>query len=310
MKRILFAISAMSLLMAVSCERVEEPTQEPQMVSISFAMAGEISATDMPLSKGANDDLYAIQIDYYPKNSSTTTHYAYGLFSDLNAATLEVYSDTKYVISAYCIKGGMGDEYDFYLDIPNSYGGSSLASIKNSTITNSFSFSASQSISEHVNYRRDSYYGKVEKTISDNSVVSLEMLRCVFGLKLVAENLTKGSLSVQVGSYNFTLTPDNTSVEEPTLHFNHWAHPISSCYHVYKQDGECVANYAVKVIYTDEVGKQSVIADETMSFTRNKKKLITITLKQSSPSEVQASFSFTLDSQGMTDDTPATIVEE
>ena len=306
--RLYFRLAILSTLMLalISCSKQNEEERTPGMTTISFSMAGEIAAVDIPMSKAEdNNDVYAILAYYYPKNSTTKVPFAYGVFNDISNLSLDVYCDTKYEFQAYCIKQGMEDEKCFYM-----YENNQGTPIKNADITNSFTYSASQELRENIVPTRDAYYGEDVRTITGASNISFNLLRCVFGVKIEVENLTAGSLKFEINtSYVFNFTPEVTTIEAPFLHFNHWDTPLMSVY-IRHQEGIESEQLGVKATYTDVNGKQTVVAEEVVEFTRNKKKLISVVLKEAPSSEVSESFSFIVDDEVMGDDTPIVLAEE
>ena len=140
MKKLLFlAVAAV----AVSCSKVDltdnppqtgndgEQTEQPEYVTVSFAMKGEVTVDERPLSRAAGKetesrDLYGINI-YYDKEQDGVINdpYGYGLFDNVDDMVASLLTGYKYKFVCTLVKEGKDKlNYD-YVRYSSSYSQSS-----------------------------------------------------------------------------------------------------------------------------------------------------------------------------------------
>lgn len=102
-----------------------KPTEQPKMVTVSFAMKGDVTVEEAPLSRTAGEetesrDLYGISV-YYNKelDNKINDPYGYGLFDNIGDMTISLLTGYKYKFVCSLIKDGK-DKLGQY-GIPYSY---------------------------------------------------------------------------------------------------------------------------------------------------------------------------------------------
>ena len=123
MKKLLFF--ALAAAVAVGCSKADlgtdippqtdndgEQTEQPEYVTVSFAMKGEITVDERPLSRAAGEetesrDLYGISI-YYDKEQDGKINdpYGYGLFDNVEDMVASLLTGYKYKFVCSLVKDG------------------------------------------------------------------------------------------------------------------------------------------------------------------------------------------------------------
>ena len=221
----------MSLFTAIiicGCEKVSNdinPTidqQEQETVIVSLGLGGEITISETPLSSRAagsetsSKDIYAINVFYdKEKDGVINDTYARGLFDNIEDMVITLLSGYKYRFECTYVPNGKecssffrSSNYTDYTfgntQITNRfYSNSTFANMyfgdcyNNTTYSKSSNYSTSsfQRFYGPANY--DRYYGELDNyTPKAGEKAVVEMIRCVFGLKVVVSGLTDGSLSL------------------------------------------------------------------------------------------------------------------
>lgn len=220
-----FRLLAASLVAALcvgfsSCGEENEVPIEPQtpkeyMVSIGYT--GEIYITESPLSKSETQDLYGIQIYSCPISSQEYKYDQSGLFDDINKMTVKLSEGYKYKFVATMVVNGKdliywkdpGYSYPFttFLDLTgertrvteldNQFWTSSsiyLGGLSNGYTSFKGKFPTSYKIPN-----TDRYYGEMIDYIpKENDKINIYMKRAVFGVKIMAENFTEGTIHTYI----------------------------------------------------------------------------------------------------------------
>lgn len=89
-----------------------KPTEHPKMVTVSFAMKGDVTVEETPLSRTAGEeteskDLYGINV-YYDKDLDGKINdvYGYGLFDNVSDMTISLLTGFKYKFICSLVKDG------------------------------------------------------------------------------------------------------------------------------------------------------------------------------------------------------------
>ena len=165
-------------------------------VTVRFNCAGDfISVEDTPLAKSTdNNYLYGIQV--YTSTGNEMVPYAYGIFTSLENVTLELLKSQKYFVQALVIIDGL-NSYRF----PGvNVGGISYP-------TEEFRMSTTDHLYVHEPgylesgrysiYPYDGYYGSVsDYTPVDGGIITIDTKRVSFVIKLIASNLSDGTICV------------------------------------------------------------------------------------------------------------------
>ena len=230
-KYILFAVTL--LLGFSSCSKNDEGNTEltpesSEMVTVSLALGGEVITSEQPLSRAeetSSTDLYGVQV--YEEGKK----YAYGLFDNIGDMKINLTRDKAYKFVVTLVKDGKNKvNYDYYLSSSNyKCYGYSYPFLQNSyfetDITNSFEYSdfnrfeglgsgyTVMAVGGSSYYpETDRFYGELSGYIPTvNGTANIELKRTAFGLRYEIENLTDGSISLNVSK---TFTDDNDEITE------------------------------------------------------------------------------------------------
>lgn len=330
MKRVknLSKVAAVALMGAClvlsSCSSKEDNlTQEEETITISLGFGGELVTSESPLTRSSSEDLYVVQVYYYPKGSETLTRYAYGFFSDITNISIDLYADYKYEFSAWCFKNGM--QYDSFGHIYTRVTNFNEEGKKLTTadVENEFIYSTETryepityeglEINNKDYYHEDYYCCYItDYTATTDSSLMFDMFRCVFGYSVNVENIEPGyQLKVRLGDRDqIILTTEQTSFETIT-HFYNWSTPSYAIWEVLKENNEFVQETSIIVTLIAPNSMEDIIANEPITFTRNKMKNISIRLKENAPqgpTNTKIGFSFETTDMAI-DESTTTIIQ-
>lgn len=187
-------------------------------VTVRFNCAGDfISVEDTPLAKSTdNNYLYGIQV--YTSTGNEMVPYAYGIFTSLENVTLELLKSQKYFVQALVIIDGL-DSYRFK--------GVNVGGI--SYPTEEFRMSTTDYLYVNVPgdlisvgygfYPYDGYYGRVsDYTPVDGGIITIDTKRVSCVIKLIASNLSDGTIFVELGNIaDIELTTESPIFEQTYL---------------------------------------------------------------------------------------------
>ena len=296
-----------------SCSNNDEVTSEDTptkeyMVSIGFK--GEITISEAPLSRASGNDLYGIQVYSCPttENTNKYTEYAYGLFDDVSKMTIKLIDGYKYkFVSTMVVNGKKIIETNYKGGTYNepfrlySMGG---------TLNNQFEYSNKEyftcldlggirlieysdsgSFFERTNKSR--YYGEYNGYIpTENGNVSINMLRTIYGLKVIAKNLTEGSIKITMSDApEMCITHPATEVEDIFTFF-------------YVDKAFSIEDYSetVSTSFTWHKTNDTTIplGSHDLTFKRNKQNIVTIKIDETTDNtSSNQSLSLTLESETM-----------
>ena len=255
-----------------SCEK-NGSLDEPKTYTVSFAMSGDLSISQEPMTKGGFEEGDIIGIMAYVKNENGLySQYEYGVFDDISKATITLVDGKKYKFEAYIEKNGVQNSL---LD-KNNYGSYYNFSSK---ITNKFVSRPTSPWRAYMNFPSlfiENYYGEtIDVVPSENLVVNLEMDAVYASIKFNVEwdeSITEGDLAVSISGISpssFNLTYPNTAYSSV---INITNHPETIFY------DKVLMNASVRVEYTKEDGTKIPVV-ENKSFRIRKKTITTINLK-------------------------------
>ena len=187
-------------------------------ITVRFNCAGDfLSVEETPLAKSTNNNyLYGIQV--YTSTGNTMVPYAYGIFTSLENVTLELLKSQKYVVQALVIIDGLNSY---------SFDGHNIGYTSNPT--EGFRMSTSDYLNVNVPgyytsvgygfYPYDGYYGRVsDYTPVDGGIITIDTKRVSCGIKLIASNLSDGTICVDLGNItNIELTTESPIFEQTYL---------------------------------------------------------------------------------------------
>lgn len=203
----------MGIGLLLSCSKdtpvIDEPTTSKEYI-VSLGFSGEITQiSESPLRSTVGNDLYGIQVYAMPnQGSSDYKPYAYGLFDDKALMTIKLLEGYKYKFVCSMVVDGKnrvvfnseGYSFPFY-------------SNERTPLNNTFTYSSSKEMtslsrgttqltvprSSFTRPNLDRYYGQVEGYVpSENSSVSINMKRVVFGVKVEVEGITDGQVKISL----------------------------------------------------------------------------------------------------------------
>lgn len=284
----------------------ENTPAKEYMVSIGFK--GEITISEAPLSRASGNDLYGIQV--YSRSASdekdTYKAYAYGLFDDISTMNIKLIEGYKYQFVATMVPNGKEMlAYDDGIGYLYPF----VTSTKSKVPSNIFQYSyttyfisldegnsqlASNEKYDHPNI--DRYYGHCFDYIpSENGNISINMLRTVFGFKVIANNLTEGSLKIAMeDAPDMSITYPTTETEDIfTFRVLHKAYEVED----YSE--------TMPITFTWEKENSETIPLGTydISFKRNKQTIVTIEMDDAIEEEknIENLLNFSLESNSMTE---------
>lgn len=299
----------------VSCTREAVPGKDDnaaqEYVEVSLKCSGEIiDLGQTPLSRSEGTDLYYVQaitvVEYEGKEYYEP--YACGLFSDPALMKVKLRKEDKYFFNATMVKDGVNvishDENGYYR-LPF-----------NCLLENTFVYGNTFSIDEIYNGTADvvtpdgdsyssdipsieRYYGSLENYIpSQGGTVTIDMAKMSFGLNVVTENFTEGSLQIDIyGGLGMII---NYPLQE--AFYTYCLYDLYEAYYGdYMDDLGAYEYRLITVRWTDGEGVTHPVAEKRVTFYRNKKTTIRIRIDTSVGSE-QKGIGITVDSTGMTED--------
>lgn len=301
----LFAVLMCANFASCSSDDVapNEP-QNPKEYIVSLGFTGEISVSESPLSRASGNDLYGIHVMSCPTTSETNsyTSYAYGLFDDLTKMNIKLIEGYKYKFIATMVVDGKND---IWLHPNGLYQDPFKMELKNV-----FEFSTTRSgeglgkgesdTGGSTTYQRpntDRYYGECSEYIPvENGEVTIDMKRTSFGLKVIAENLTEGTLNIKIDyAPEMNITNPETEIEDIFTFYY-----VKNAYAI--EDYSETAN--VNLTWTKSDGATIPLGEHAITFKRNKKTIITVKISDISK---ENNINITLENEEMTDGENITI---
>lgn len=261
-----------------SCSREETvSTDAPKEYNISLKFNGEITTTDLPLTRSTEpNDLIGVQV--YQDN----TAYAYGLFDNAEDININLFSDHKYKFVVTIIKDGknlitIGDSYydiPFNMYLNNKFTYSTTDKSVDFGIGNT-RFSYTTTASRYP--KADRFYGELDNyTPMANGSLAIDLKRTAFGLKYEVSGVSDGTISVKISNTsqiffeNSTITADFQSEEE-----------IFTFYDVYSAwlyADNYTESITVTVSWARDVGIAQDLGNKTVQIKRNAMNIIRLSL--------------------------------
>lgn len=292
---ILLLLSFTTLLAITSCSKEDNQLSEPprpKEYTVSLAYSGEITKiTESPLSRGEeNTDLYGIQVYSKPANDTSTpyTQYAYGLFDNIAAMNIKLLDGYLYQFVATAIVDAKNKLRDggrwvpFYLN-----NGTQIQTI------NIFDYGSDKGLDglgygstfllDKIYYRPnvERYYGELsDYQPTENGTANIRMIRTVFGLKVVAKNLTEGTLSIKMEEApEIKLTYPQTEVSNIYTFSGKYDNGVKLAW---MNPDTYSENVPILFSWVKADGVVVPIESKTITFKRNIETTVEITLSESS----------------------------
>lgn len=293
----------------------EDTPAKEYMVSIGFK--GEITISEAPLGRASGNDLYGIQVYSCSTDDEGDTYkaYAYGLFDDLSAMTIKLIDGYKYQFVATMVPNGKeilayNDDIGYFYPF--------VTSTKSKVPSNIFQYSHTTyftsldegnsylATNEKYNYPNiDRYYGEfADYTPSENGNVTINMLRTVFGLKVIVNNLTDGTINITMeDAPEMKITYPSTEIEDIFTFWN-----VQKAYFLEDYSD------ARPVTFTWKRDNDETIPLGTyeITFKRNKQTIVTLELDDTTDEEknMENALSLSIDSEKMTEGDKYTIEDK
>lgn len=198
-------------------------TEQTETVTVSFAMHGDVSTSEEPLSKVAREetesnDLYGITV-YYNKGKGDYADAIYGggLFDNIADMKISLLTGYKYAFRCTLVKDGKniissgynqkGEKY-FKTPFCNFILNNSFFLEPNSNYP-SYPYGGIDARSDCINTLNgyypsvDRYYGATDDDYiptKDGGIVNIELVRSVFGVKFNITGVSDGSLSYELST--------------------------------------------------------------------------------------------------------------
>lgn len=295
MKAYSFVLAAFLGIVAVcSCNKDRlgrldpSDTPSPKEYIISIGCGGEItdvSVTDLTKAD-ESDDLYAIQVFSSPAGGTgSKAAYAHGLFTTLQGLSIKLAEGYKYSFIVTLIKEGKtrlkhpGEKYYSPLGLKKV---SSYPSISPEFIYESgdqysdlgrgaAQITGMDGVPHYPNL--DRYYGEYSDYVpTEGGKVTVDLKRTVFGLKVIADGLTEGSLSILMkDAPELVITAPATEIEDIFSFYN-----VKSAWATedYKE------NVSISFNWTKPDGVVVPLVTQSFDFYRNKKTTITVKVEE------------------------------
>lgn len=296
----------------VSCTREAVPDKDDnaaqEYVEVSLKCSGEIiDLGQTPLSRSEGTDLYYVQaitvVEY--EGGEYYEPYAHGLFTDPALMKVKLRKEDKYFFNATMVKDGVnvicheGTYYRLPFNCPleNTFVYGNVF-----TADNMYVGTADVATPDGGSYSSDipsieRYYGFLENYIpSQGGTVTIDMANMSFGLNVVTENFTEGSLQIDIyGGLGMII---NYPLQEDF--YTYCLYDLYGAY-CYMNDPSAYEYRLVTVRWTDGEGVTHPVAEKRVTFYRNKKTTIKIRIDKSIGSE-QKGIGITVDTTDMTED--------
>lgn len=219
MKKITHLFFAFAALIVVSCTKAEivSYTPEPEMFEVKIGVGGAFSSEMTPYTK-STDDPYVTGIGVWacPENGTTYSPYAYGYFDNGNI-TVSLKSGYKYKFTA---KSALfnGATRDYFCIA--TYRENTIGVVGIDGVENVFHY-GNTVIAEYNPFGQvstDAFYGETTDYVpSKGGSVSINLERVSFALRVFAQNLSDGVISVNLGGYG-NITIDSSYTPEDVLY--------------------------------------------------------------------------------------------
>lgn len=281
----------------------ESPVQEAKEYLVPIKMAGEIlEIEEGPLTKAAtNNDLYWFQINSKKAGGTHYSPFAYGLFDDISDVKVKLISGAEYEFNCAMMRDGKNkiEGYDnyyyapFYMDKDNKfvYSISESKSVYNtwSDLRNGDSYAIPNI---------DRYCGKIEGiSPSTTTSISINMKRSAFGLKCIAEGLTEGELKIRL-VYGSCFSPAMSIKAGGEL----FVEDIFTSDGLWDDSFDIIGYLCtLEVIHIHSDKTEEIIVNESMTFKRNKKTIVTIKINKDANDTGTKGVDIVLDDTPMTD---------
>ena len=192
-----------------------------------------VSIIEEPFSRNSsNNDIYVIQVTYYPTGSNSLSPYAYGIFDNLENLSISLIKGYKYCIEAALYIDGKQQLYNYANWTTRvGFGEGRLTQVTNKFISeasyrttpNSWYNIYTKDMNMYLNPPLEKYFGNL-LDINPEEINSIDLSLLYFSSKVkwVVNNLKEGTVSITTNTGrndapysipNINLTPESNSYE-------------------------------------------------------------------------------------------------
>lgn len=305
-----YILSLCLLLGTISFSACDEEkvitSSNEETVTLGFNIKADLDISEMPLEAtraGGTSKTYAVQVYEYSSNTNSLLPYAYGIFDDVSKMSITMRKSKTYKIYI----GLFLDFFDKYKFGGPYYGASPYYTAANNEFvysqewifphwwTNlaegaqSFYLTSDSEASQSM-LECDSYCGIIDEfKATDNDVIEAQLARSAFGIQINVSGMTEGKLVWE----GCVITPyvrnsyEICSIEYPETRYEQMFTIVQFLRSTMTEE-EDLQFY---LYYYDSSNNKQILAQNSITIHRNKKKLINITLQSTSNTEVSRSFS-------------------
>lgn len=267
-----------------SCSKEEIPEpgsgNSDEYVELSLKCGGDI--TDMgvtPLSRASGTDLYYIQafIEHDIDGQKKYIQYAHGLFNDISNISIRLKKNENFFFRGTMIRNGaelIYNDNSYYLYpfnalLSNSFVNDALFDIDPITYGNAQVKSGDYGFIYYRNPPLERYYGETGLiTAVENATVSMPLYSMSCRIRVVPDNLTKGSIIVSLDGAPTIVV--YAGEEEKTQVLSLW--DLLYCYR--NIDKGFIEKMPITVEWIDTEGTSHIIEQSDIQIYRNKIKNI------------------------------------
>lgn len=216
MRKLFYAIIAVTAFLAVACDKTESVKTEPEVFEVKIGLSGAITSEITELTKSLPEGM-AIGIDVWacPEAATSYSPYAYGVFNT-DDITIQLISGYKYKFTARY--GDKSKAQACFYKIVRTSGANNAGSYGD--IDNCFHFASDTFLGDFSwqnGLETDLFYGETIGYIpTTNGVVSIDLVRVSFGLSITANNINSGSVVVSISNMNGR----SITLSDPDYSFN------------------------------------------------------------------------------------------
>lgn len=287
----IFRFSAILMIVAsgiTSCSKVTDdvtPKTDSGEIIVPLSIGGEISNLgNTPLGRASGTDLLYLHACTVDQNGHFT-EYAYGLFDDFSNIDIALREGVRYSFFATLIKEGktriLNDNgywcMPFNSELTNEF-------IYDDNYDYSFIRQGYAQLADGMVYMRpelDRYYGETQPSVfNSGNTVKIDLARTVFGIKVITENFTDGSLLLYLYDEKaFEITAPQTEASKVFSLYD-----LSQAFNIdVLNKTEYTNQYkefvTVKVVRKNAGNEEIPVGEQSIQFTRNMMTTLKVKIK-------------------------------
>ena len=303
----------------ISCNQdsVINIDKESELITLPLKIDTEnVYITEEPLSKStSNNDIYVIQITYYPTGSTSLSPYAYGIFDNLNDLSISLIKGYKYCIEAALYIDGKNQLYN-YANWTTRVG---FGEGKLTNITNKFISEASYRTTPnswyniymkdkymYLNPPIEKYFGNLQD-FDPEKINSIDLTLLYFSSKIkwIVNNLKEGSVSITTNTGR-----NDAPYRIPNINLTAESNSYESYYMLgdaYYSNGDITEycetdNIHPSIVYKDKDGMETLLFKDVINLKRKTNITVQIDLKEiSENNSISKNTTITLEDKNLED---------